>query len=127
VTNPRETLALLGDFIEHDLDYDRIQKAWIGSVSQPNSSFSDEKAEFSPAGRWKSGYTDKNLRTFEGLVGGTLEATGYELGSGEFSKLNTPSLKRMRATYQKYFDAKLYLKAKTPLGQFLVTRDLSWI
>jgi Sulfotransferase family len=129
VANPRETLDRLGEFIEHDLDYDRIQKVGIGSVSQPNSSFSDGEsdANFSPAGRWKSGYTDERLRAFEGLVGGTLEATGYELASGEFSKLNTASLKRMRATYQKYFDTKLYLKAKTPLGQFLVSRDLSWI
>jgi len=29
--------------------------------------------------------------------------------------------------YMKYFDAKLYLKAKTSLGRLLVTRDLSWI
>jgi len=29
--------------------------------------------------------------------------------------------------YSKFFDMKLYLKAKTPLGRLLVTRDLSWI
>ena len=33
----------------------------------------------------------------------------------------------MRSAYQAYFDAKLYLKAKTPLGKLLVTRDLSWV
>jgi hypothetical protein len=33
----------------------------------------------------------------------------------------------MRAIYRTYFDSKLYLKAKTPLGKLLVTRDLSWI
>jgi hypothetical protein len=64
---------------------------------------------------------------FEGLVGGTLEKLGYELGTKDQSVLDRADLKRMRATYRTYFDSKLYLKAKTPLGKLLVTRDLSWI
>ena len=64
---------------------------------------------------------------FEGLVGGTLEELGYELGTKDQSVLDRADLKRMRASYRIYFDSKLYLKAKTPLGQLLVTRDLSWI
>ncbi len=82
---------------------------------------------FNPAGRWKNSYTPENLAMFEGLVGGTLEELGYELGTTDRRVLNRASLKRMRATYRKYFDSKLYLKAKTPLGKLLVTRDLSWI
>ncbi len=39
VGSPQETLARLGSFIDHDLDYDRIQKVGIGSVSAPNTSF----------------------------------------------------------------------------------------
>jgi hypothetical protein len=31
----------------------------------------------------------------------------------------------MRAMYRTYFETKLYLKAKTPLGKLLATRDLS--
>ncbi len=128
VGNPRETLARLGSFIDHDLDYDRIQKVGIGSVSAPNTSFAEASPEvFNPAGRWKSSYTPENLAMFEGLVGGTLKELGYELGATDRSVLNRASLKRMRATYRKYFDSKLYLKAKTPLGKLLVTRDLSWI
>src|SRR5205823_7674869 len=54
ITEPRKTLGILGNFIEHELDYDRIQKVGIGSVSEPNTSFTgapgDEK--FSPVGRW---------------------------------------------------------------------------
>ena len=128
VGNPRETLARLGSFIDHDLDYDRIQKTGIGSVSAPNTSFAEVSSEtFNPAGRWKNSYTPENLAMFEGLVGGTLEELGYELGTTDRTALNRASLKRMRATYRKYFDSKLYLKAKTPLGKLLVTRDLSWI
>jgi len=64
---------------------------------------------------------------FEGLVGGTLEELGYELGTKDQSVLDRADLKRLRAMYRIYFDSKLYLKAKTPLGKLLVTRDLSWI
>jgi Sulfotransferase family len=128
VGSPTETLARLGSFIDHDLDYDRIQKVGIGSVSAPNSSFNDGSSDaFNPAGRWKSSYAPENLAMFEGLVGGTLEELGYELGTTDRRSLDRASLKRMRATYRRYFDSKLYLKAKTPLGKLLVTRDLSWI
>ena len=128
VGRPRETLARLGSFIDHDLDYDRIQRVGIGSVSAPNTSFQDGSSEaFHPAGRWKNGYPQENLEMFEGLVGGTLEELGYELGTNDRSVLDRVSLKRMRTAYRTYFDGKLYLKAKTPLGKLLVTRDMSWI
>ncbi len=32
ITNPRETLGRLGGFINHDLDYDRIQRAGLGAA-----------------------------------------------------------------------------------------------
>jgi hypothetical protein len=128
VGRPRETLAKLGSFIEHDLDYDRIQRVGIGSVSAPNSSFKESLSEaFKPTGRWKQSYTPENLATFEGLVGKTLKELGYELGTKEQDLPSRGDLNRMRATYRAYFDSKLFLKAKTPLGKLLVTRDLSWI
>ena len=128
ISRPRETLARLGNFIQHDLDYDRIQRAGVGSVSAPNSSFKAGVSQsFNPSGRWKNSYTAENLATFEGLVGATLRKLGYDLGTADQSQLERADLKRMRKMYQLYFDNKLYLKAKTPLGQFLVTRDLSWI
>ena len=55
ITNPREALKQLGLFIDHDLDYDRIQQTGIGSVSQPNSSFAGESpGAFDPVARWKA-------------------------------------------------------------------------
>jgi hypothetical protein len=128
VRRPKETLERLGSFIEHDLDYDRIQKVGIGSVSAPNSSFKDDSPEtFNPAGRWRNTYTPQDLMMFEGLVGGTLDALGYELGTKDRSTLRRNDLKCLRSVYRTYFDSKLYLKAKTPLGRLLVTRDMSWI
>jgi len=128
VAKPHETLARLGEFIGQELDYDRIREVGIGSVSAPNSSFGDGKKEdFNPAGRWRNGFPADELEMFEGLIGRTLEENGYELATRNRDVLNRPDLVRTRAIYMKYFDAKLYLKAKTPLGRLLVTRDLSWI
>src|SRR5436305_2362788 len=129
VTEPRATPAKLSGFIHHDLDYDRIQRVGIGSVSDPNTSFRNnaKKGEFSPIGRWKRGYSAEHLAVFEKLVGKTLQAVGYELATANTVSLERPDLRRMRAIYRAYFDTRLYFKAKTPLGQLFATRDLSWI
>lgn len=128
VSQPHETLARLGEFIGQELDYNRIREVGIGSVSAPNSSFGDGKKEdFNPAGRWRNGFPPAELEKLEGLIGRTLEENGYELATKNRDLVNRRDLERTRAMYMKYFDAKLYLKAKTPLGRLLVTRDLSWI
>jgi LPS sulfotransferase NodH len=128
IRDPRATLARLSHFIQQELDYDQILKVGIGSVTAPNTSFvKDADGNFNPVGRWHSGYSVEELATLEGLVGRTLEQTGYKLASSGRKPRNHFDLAIMRATYHAYFDAKLYLKANTPLGQLLATRDLSWI
>jgi hypothetical protein len=125
VTSPRETLEKIGGFIEHDLDYDRIQQAAIGTVSQPNTSFGggDEKGSgFNPVGRWKSGYSGEQLALVESLIGPLLQQLGYPLetqqktGSALFFKLD-------QWLYRSFFGTKLWLKANTPLARFLVNID----
>jgi hypothetical protein len=64
---------------------------------------------------------------FEALVGRTMQDLGYQLATEDRNLLERSDMKRMRAMYLSYFDAKLYLKAKTPAGRLLVTRDLSWL
>ena len=128
IREPRATLARLGEFIGQELDYDWIRQVGIGSVSAPNTSFgADADASFNPVGRWRSGYSAEELAMMEGLVGRTLIENGYELANTDQEALNRSNLGIMRATYWTYFDTKLYLKAKTPLGQLLIDRDLSWI
>jgi Sulfotransferase family len=127
LSQPRQVLATLSEFIEHDLDYDRILRVGVGSVSEPNTSFKDTSGNFNPIGRWKQGYSSENLITFEALVGKTLEELGYPLATTNRQQLERANLKTMRAAYQAYFDIKLYLKSKTPLGQLLMKRDLSWL
>jgi hypothetical protein len=128
IANPQPTLARIGDFIEHDLDYDRIRAAGIGSVSKPNSSFeSPAEAEFSPMGRWKSAYQPRELQLFEALVGNTLQELRYPIGAPDNPLRGSASLRMLRANYHSYYNSKLFLKSKTPLGQLLTTRDLSWV
>ena len=128
IANPRAVLSKLSEFIEQELDYDHIQKVGIGSVSEPNTSFkAGSKEEFNPLERWRKGYTPENLAMFESLVGDTLEELGYRLGTTDKNLLDRADMKRMRAMYRAYFDSKLWLKAKTPLGRVFVTKDLSWL
>jgi len=130
IRDPRATLARLGQFIEQELDYEQILKVGIGSVSAPSTSFGKDKesdGNFNPVGRWRSGYSEQELAMLEGLVGRTLEQTGYELASPDREVQNRSGLRIMRASYRTYFGTKLYLKAKTPLGKWLTSRDLSWI
>lgn len=126
VREPRQTLALLSRFIEQELDYDQILRVGIGSVSAPNTSFGD-RANFNPVGRWRGGFSDEELLVFENLVGSTLVENGYELATRNPDVLDRKDLRLLRATYRSYFETKLYLKAKTPLGRLFVTRDLSWV
>jgi sulfotransferase family protein len=128
ISNPRPVLARLSAFIEQELDYDRIREVAIGSVSEPNTSFKeDAETEFNPVGRWEKGFTPELLADFEALVGGMLEELGYTLGTPARDSSNRPDLRRMKSLYRKYFDSKLWLKAKTPLGKMFVTKDLSWL
>lgn len=128
ISDPRGTLIQLRQFIEHDLDYDRILKKGIGSVSQPNSSFESEAMdEFNPVGRWRSLLTPEELAKLEALVGDTLKELGYPLASQAAAVRNQSSIRRMRTMYLNYFNSKLWLKTKTPLGRWFLTKDLSWL
>lgn len=120
VQEPRRVLAALSEFIEHDLDYARIQANGIGSVSEPNTSFADSK--FNPVGRWRGSLSETELAQLEGMIGETLQQLEYPLASDR-----TPNLRNLRNSYRHYFEFKLWLKSKTPAGRFLVTRNLSWL
>ena len=119
IAKPQETLAELGSFIDHDLNYEAIQRAGIGAVTEPNTSFSVERrASFNPVGRWKTTITAEEIAALEELVGSLLTLLGYELSStvkrgGKFHAA------RMRAIYLPMFEAKQWAKTKTPLGRLV--------
>lgn len=125
VSNPREVLQRLSSFIEQELDYNQIQRAAVGSVSRPNTSFEEEHltGKFSPIGRWKRFYSPEEVAMFEDLVGDRLQQFGY-------ARETNPSAERLRASilrtqYRAVFDTKLYLRTKVPWARFLITSDLS--
>jgi LPS sulfotransferase NodH len=115
VGDPRKTLAGVGQFIGQELDYDRIQKVGIGSVSKPNSSFSAEQG-FNPVGRWQEKMGPEQLAAMEGLIGDLLQELDYPLAGGAGAK-SSMRLSTMRALYPRLFATKLWLKDHTWLGR----------
>ena len=128
VVDPRSTLSELGEFIGQDLDYDRIQRVGIGSVSRPNSSFDGDKKPggFHPVARWKKSLSQQQLVQVEGLIGRTLDALGYQREATRSSDDVPAALKRMRTIYHAHFRTKLALKTRTPLGR-LAGGDLQFL
>lgn len=106
-TEPHATLAKIGEFIQHDLNYERILRVGIGSVSEPNTSFRNDSG--SPVGRWKKRISPEKLALFEGLVGSTLKQLGYSLADGGVA-VDRITAVRMRAFYRTYLDAKFWFK-----------------
>jgi Sulfotransferase family len=118
VTAPQETLSRLGLFIDHDLDHERILRAGIGSVSEPNSSFAGEsEGGFNPVARWKTKMSAQQIAAFEELLGDSLLELGYKLGSEE-KPVTSFRAARLRATYWAMFEAKHWMKS-TPLGRLV--------
>jgi hypothetical protein len=104
--DPHATLGKIGEFIQHDLDYDRILRVGIGSVSEPNTSFKDDSG--GPVGRWKKKISPEKLAMFEGLVGSTLRDLDYPLANSE--AVDRIAVMRMRTLYRAYLDAKFWFK-----------------
>jgi hypothetical protein len=123
VTTPAEVLRELEPFIDHDLDYGRIRQVAIGSVATPNTAYKGEQR--SPVGRWKSDFQPEELEVCEALIGRTLLELGYEPATRAARKPIPAPLAALRTAYRRYFEAKLFFKAHTPLGRWLTSRDLA--
>ena len=122
VSEPRAVLNKLGEFLDHDLDYDRIQKAALGRLRESNSSFQNEKdrgeeAQPCPVNRWRERLSNHELAAVEAVVGQYLEELGYPLSSPQqLQKLGLRE-KFARAFYFNLLNTKLWLKTRTPGGR----------
>lgn len=127
IKEPRPTLAKIGDFIQHDLEYDHIRRVAIGTIREPESAFIGDSREsaFNPVGRWKRRFSGKQLATFEGLVGSTLQRLGYQLATPVETVRRGLELKAMRGTYRSYFSFKQWTKLHLPMAKHMV--DISWM
>jgi sulfotransferase family protein len=121
VSEPRHALTRLGDFLQHDLNYDRIQTNRVGSVKKPLTSFREDlnQGRFMPVGRWKKKFPPKQLLAFEALVGDYLRELGYALSTVGQEKPNF-SAKAMRLVYGLYHPFKQWAKVNTPLSRLMV-------
>src|SRR5208283_1401218 len=119
ITNPHETLSKLGGFLDHDLDYDRIQRARLGRLSETNSSFREEgsKGTINPLGRWKQRLARAEVAALEATVGECLRDNGYELSLPAAERRRSLRHSWMCGIYPAFFSGKLWLKLHTPLGR----------
>jgi hypothetical protein len=126
VLNPRETLARIGQFIEHDLDYDLIQKVALGTVRTPNSSFHSDGKEIEGAtiGRWKRMFTLAQVRDIEASIGNLLTDTGYALETSAGELRPSLAVRSMNFLYPLYLDSKFRLKSNIVLGR--IPRKGTW-
>jgi hypothetical protein len=120
ITKPHETLATLGVFLDHDLDYNKIQRASLGRLSETNSSFSEEggKEKINPLGRWKDRLAHADVAAIESTVGDSLQENGYELSLPAVERHRSWRHSWMRAMYPAFLGGKLWLKLHTPVGRF---------
>jgi hypothetical protein len=124
VNEPKQTLARLSAFLDHDLDHDRIHTTGVGRVSDPNSTWQEPRAEFHPVNRWKEKLSPHEIAELEMLIGDCLEEFGYPRATKDRHVSLDPRLSLMRILYPRYFEAKLSLKSYTALGRFASTNPL---
>jgi len=120
VSDPRRTLARLGQFLDHDLDYDRIRNAGLGRLSESNSSFREEEAgpQTTPVNRWKERLSRQEVAALEALVGPCLQELGYPLTIPEGERKLGFRGKLLQTIYPDLLGTKLWLKLHTPAGKF---------
>jgi hypothetical protein len=126
VADPRRTLKGLSQFLDHDLDYDRIQSVALGTINKTNSSFREEATDagFNPVERWKQRLSPEQVASLEWQVGGTLEDLGYARTIHGHSWKPGLRDKWLRTVYPYFLESKLWVKLNTPLGRFSSTERL---
>lgn len=116
VRSPQKTLDRLSKHIREKLDWQAIQAQGIGTVTKPNTSFSDDAGGFSPVGRWR-GLDSEELGRLEQHISSTLHELKYSI-----SPNIRPSMEAVlrRKAYLALFTVKQQLRTKTPLGPLLI-------
>jgi hypothetical protein len=125
VGDPKRTLATLGNFLSHDLDYDRIQNSSLGTLSESNSSFRQEKeTQPGPMSRWRQSLSAEQVASIEAVVGDCLEESGYALTTSKQQRHTGLREHWLRTLYPSFLDTKLWFKINTPMGRFTNTSPL---
>lgn len=123
IGKPRETFARIGQFLDHEMDWERIRSAGIGAVSKPNTSFNagSNGGDFSPVSRWRTAFPEGDLRRFESMIGPSLQRFGYGLATSDEELRKSRDLWALRSYYRLYFSFRLWIKANNvPMAKFFV-------
>ncbi len=120
VSKPHETLATLSTFLDHELNYDRIQQAGLGRIRETNSSFREEpsSSQIKPMERWKERLTPEQVAALESLIGDCLQEFGYTLTTPPEKRIPGLRERWIKTFYPALLESKLWLKTRTPLGKF---------
>lgn len=120
VQQPHSTLARISNFLQHDLDYARIQEANLGSLRETNSSFraETEASKLPPVNRWRERLSRSEVARIEALVGGCLEDLGYPLSTSKDERRATLNDRWLQRFYPNFLESKLWAKINTPIGRW---------
>jgi len=118
VRQPRTVLARLGQFLDHDLDYDRIQSAGLGRLRESNSSFLGNEVESqNPVQRWKEKLSPEQVAELEAVIGPALQDYGYALASTSEQRRRSLRSWCVGCFYPAFLNGKQWLKMSTPAGR----------
>jgi Sulfotransferase family len=123
VQHPELPLRRIGDFLQHELDYDRIIRgATLGVADGRLTSFEEDLKDgtFSPVGRWKHKFPADQLLPFEKLVGEYMVQLGYPLEHSANRYPQSLGVRQMRWIYINFYDFKQWAKINTPLSRWAV-------
>jgi hypothetical protein len=126
VARPEETLASIGTFLAHDLDYERIRQWGIGTVCEPNTAFASDALGplFRPVGRWQRRLSVRRLARLEAGVGGLLEELGYPLYTDQVARQRVQGNVRFRRSLARAcFSSWHWLRTETPVGRVFTRRS----
>ncbi len=117
----RETPAVLdrvGKFLDHNLDYNRIQSAGLGRLRESNSSFlGDAQQAQHPVQRWKDKLSPNEVAELETLIGPALEDFGYSLSLAPEQRKKNFRTRCLGSVYPLFLEGKQWLKTSTPVGR----------
>ena len=123
VEQPQPPLERIGKFLQHELDYARIQETSVGSVKKPLTAFKEDlkQGRFTPVGRWKDKFPPDQLAWFERLVGNYLQELGYMLSRPANGAEHSFEVRKMRWIYSNFYEFKQWAKINTPLSRWMVS------
>jgi LPS sulfotransferase NodH len=120
IADPQPVLDRIGEFIEHRLVFEEIQRTAIGSVGSPNTSFPGRTGGFS--GRWRSELPARRAHLLEALLEPMLRRHGYPVES-TIAGLERVRAWAIRSEYRASFSIRQAAK-RTPLARRMVSLSL---